>query len=125
VVLLGPRAFRRDFNAKGAVDCTTHANPNVTEHNKTPVHAFAAPTGVISPEYGQAVPPFRGGKLHCLGQKLFEERTPHNRNSIIDGSFFCSRKKEQAEWRRASCAQALKHLKHSSTQAPQAPQALQ
>jgi hypothetical protein len=72
-------AFRSDFNAKGALGCTTYADPDVTEHNKTPVRAFAAPTGVISSEYGQAVPPLRGGKLHCLGEKLFEERTPHNR----------------------------------------------
>jgi hypothetical protein len=72
------RPFRSDFNAKGAVDCTTDVNPDATEHNKTPVHAFSAPTGVISPEYGQAVSPFRGGKLHCPVEKLFEETTRHN-----------------------------------------------
>jgi hypothetical protein len=90
VVQLRPWADRRDLGAKEVADCTSLANQDATEHKKTPVHAFAAPTGVISPEYGQAVSPFRGGKLHCPERKLFEEQTPHNRNSIIDGSFFCA-----------------------------------
>jgi hypothetical protein len=38
-----------------AADCTCYADPYVTEHNKTPVHALAASTGVIIREICQAV----------------------------------------------------------------------
>ena len=66
---LNMRALREspeDPKTGGAADCTSYADPDVTEHNKPPVHAVAASTGVISREYGQAVSPMRGGKLHCL-----------------------------------------------------------
>jgi hypothetical protein len=72
----------------GAADRTSDADPDITEHNKTPVHAFAASTGVISPEYGQAVSPFRGGKLHCLPSTYSNSGRHTTKNSIIDEFFF-------------------------------------
>jgi hypothetical protein len=47
--------------------CSSCAYPDLAEHNKTPVAAFRALTGVISSENGQAVFPSREGKLHCQG----------------------------------------------------------
>jgi hypothetical protein len=63
---------------KGTADRTSHADPDVTEHNKTPVYAFAASTGVISREYGQAVSPYAGRQTPLPDNYLFEERASHN-----------------------------------------------
>jgi hypothetical protein len=63
-----------DPKAGGAADCTSYADQDVTEHNKTPVHAVAASTGVISREYGQAVSPFAGRQTPLPSNYLFELR---------------------------------------------------
>ena len=70
--LAAQRCQPRDPKANGPTECTSHADPDVTEHNKTPVHAFAALTGVISPEYGQAVSPFAGRQTPLPDTYLFE-----------------------------------------------------
>jgi hypothetical protein len=81
--------FQKSNSRVALLIAPPHANPDVTEHNKTPVRAVIAPTGVISSEYGQAVFPFRGGKLHYLSQRLCEFLKSHNLNPVI-GKFFCS-----------------------------------
>jgi hypothetical protein len=48
----------------GASECISDADRDVTEHNKTPVCALLALTGVISSETGQAV--FLLGKANSI-----------------------------------------------------------
>jgi hypothetical protein len=61
-------------------------DPELAEHKKTPVYTADVPTGVISPEYGQAVSPFWGGKLHC--RPIIYSKTGHDTTEIRSSARF-------------------------------------